>query len=126
MPGLASLAIVALALFLGTRFGLPENELRAFVFAVLVLMNIGLIVVNRSFRSSLKDALLRPNRTLWALIAAVLLVLGTGLYWAPAQALLHFGPLHPDDLTVCILAGAVLIGVLELAKRFLLAERAAV
>ena len=126
MQGLASLAIVALALFLGTRFGLPENELRAFVFAVLVLMNIGLIVVNRSFRSSLKDALLRPNRTLWALIAAVLLVLGTGLYWAPAQALLHFGPLHPDDLTVCILAGAVLIGVLELAKRFLLAERAAV
>jgi Ca2+-transporting ATPase len=108
------------------RFGLPENELRAFVFAVLVLMNIGLIVVNRSFRSSLKDALLRPNRTLWVLITAVLLVLGTGLYWKPAQALFHFGPLHLDDVAACLLAGTVLIGALEMGKRFVPVQRAAI
>jgi Ca2+-transporting ATPase len=124
--GLAALAIVAMALFLGARFGLPENELRAFVFAVLVLMNIGLIVVNRSFRSSLKDALLRPNRTLWVLITAVLLVLGTGLYWKPAQALFHFGPLHLDDVAACLLAGTVLIGALEMGKRFVPVQRAAI
>lgn len=39
---------------------MPENELRAFVFTVLVLMNVGLIAVNRSFRSSLKEALSGP------------------------------------------------------------------
>jgi P-type Ca2+ transporter type 2C len=115
--GIAALAIVALALYLGARAGLAENDLRAFVFTTLVLMNIGLILVNRSFRSSLADALFRPNRALWALVSAVLIVLGFALYWPPAQALFHFAPLHWDDLSVCIGAGLGLIGILELAKR---------
>ncbi len=117
MQGLAALAIVALALFLGARFGMAENELRALVFTVLVLMNIGLILVNRSFHASLKEALLRPNRTLWILVGAVLSVLVLALYWPPAQKLFHFGPLHWDDLFLCLGAGAGLVALLELGKR---------
>ena len=117
MQGVAALAIVALALYLGARAGLAENDLRAFVFTTLVLMNIGLILVNRSFRSSLADALLRPNKALWALVAAVLIVLGIAIYWPPAERLFHFAPLHWDDLSVCLGAGIGLIGILELAKR---------
>jgi Ca2+-transporting ATPase len=123
VQGLAALAIVGLALFLGARAGMPQDDLRAFVFATLVLMNIGLIIVNRSFRSSLVDALFRPNWTLWALVTAVLLVLGVALYWKPGQQLFHFGPLHLDDLSVCLAAGAGLIGLLELGKRFSLTRR---
>ncbi len=117
MQGIAALAIVVLALYLGARAGLAENDLRAFVFTTLVLMNIGLILVNRSFRSSLADALFRPNRALWALVGAVLVVLGFAIYWAPAARLFHFAPLHWDDLSVCLGAGIALIGILELAKR---------
>jgi Ca2+-transporting ATPase len=120
VQGLAALAIVGLALFLGTRLEMREDDLRAFVFTTLVLMNLGLIVVNRSFRSSLAEALLRPNMTLWILVGAVLLVLTAALYWPPAQALFHFGPLHLDDLLICVAAGAGLIGLLELGKRFTL------
>lgn len=117
LQGLAALVIVSLALLLGARVGMPENDLRAFVFTVLVLMNIGLIVVNRSFRSSLYEALLRRNVALWALLSVVLAVLATALYWHPAQALFHFGPLHPDDLSICLGAGVLLIALLETAKR---------
>jgi len=120
IQGLAALAIVTLALIIGARLGMPENDLRAFVFTTLVLMNIGLIVVNRSFRSSLAEALLRPNPTLWVLVGAVLIVIGAALYWRPAQALFHFGPLHWDDLSVCLIAGVLLIGLLEIGKRLLL------
>lgn len=123
LQGLAALAIVSIALFLGARVGMPENDLRAFVFSVLVLMNIGLIVVNRSFRSSFSDALLRPNAALWGLVGIVVAVLATALYWRPAQSLFHFGPLHIDDLSVCFGAGIVLIGLLELAKRAVLEHR---
>ncbi|HKQ46274.1 MAG TPA: cation-translocating P-type ATPase [Rhizomicrobium sp.] len=125
MQGLAALAIVTFALFLGAQLGMPEDDLRAFVFTTLVLMNLGLIIVNRSFRSSLSEALLRPNGTLWVLVAVVLLVLATALYWHPAQALFHFGPLHLDDLSICLAGGAVLIGLLEFAKRFPMARRSA-
>jgi Ca2+-transporting ATPase len=123
LQGLAALAIVSIALFLGVRVGMPENDLRAFVFSVLVLMNIGLIVVNRSFQSSLSDAFLRPNAALWGLVGIVVAVLATALYWRPAQSLFHFGPLHVDDLSVCLGAGIVLIGLLELAKRTVLEHR---
>ncbi|HWA88761.1 MAG TPA: cation-translocating P-type ATPase [Rhizomicrobium sp.] len=121
--GLAALAIVTLALFLGTRLEMPQDDLRAFVFTVLVLMNIGLILVNRSFGSSLSDALLRPNLMLWVLVAAVLSVLATALYWRPAQVLFHFGPLHSDDLMACLAAGAGLIMLLEAGKRFGVGKR---
>ncbi len=117
LQGLAALAIVALALFLGTRFGMVENELRALVFTVLVLMNIGLILVNRSFHASLKEALLRPNPLLWTLLGVVLIVLALALYWPPAQRLFHFGPLHWNDLLLCLGAGAALVTLLELGKR---------
>jgi len=123
LQGIAALAIVALALHLGSRFDMPEGDLRAFVFTTLVLMNIGLILVNRSFHSSLREALFRPNTALWALVATVLVVLAAALYWGPAQVLFHFGPLHIDDLSVCLGAGAVLIGLLEIAKRIAREQR---
>lgn len=116
LQGLTALAIVAGALFWGSYLSMPEDQLRALVFTVLVLMNISLIFVNRSFRSSLREALLRPNRSLWLLVSAALLVLATALYWAPAQTLFHFGPLHPDDLFGCLASGAILIAVLEGVK----------
>jgi Ca2+-transporting ATPase len=115
--GVAALVIVALALVLGARAGMPETDLRAFVFITLVLMNVGLIVVNRSFRSSLYEALFRPNRALWGLIAGVLAVMALAIYWDKARSLFHFGPLHLDDLSVCLAAGALLIGLLEIGKR---------
>ena len=117
MQGFAALAIVALALFLGTRLAMAENELRALVFTVLVLMNIGLILINRSFHASIKEALLRPNRMLWILVGSVLIVLVLALYWPPAQQLFHFGPLHWDDLCLCLGAGTGLVVLLEFGKR---------
>jgi Ca2+-transporting ATPase len=117
VQGLAAFAIVALALFWGWGLAMPENELRALVFTVLVLVNVGLILVNRSFRASLSDALSRTNPMLWILVGTVLLVLGTALYWPPAQRLFHFSPLHWSDLFLCLIAGAGLVVLLELGKR---------
>jgi Ca2+-transporting ATPase len=117
IQGIAALAIVGLALFLGTWLHMSADDLRSLVFTTLVLMNIGLILVNRSFRSSLLEALTRPNRTLWLLVIVVLMVLAAALYWPPAQALFHFGPLHTDDLAFCLTAGIGLLVILEFGKR---------
>jgi len=122
LQGALALTIVGLALALGAHAAMPENDLRAFVFVTLVLMNIGLILVNRSFGSSIADAILRPNRALWILLSGVLAVLAVTLYWPPAQELFRFGPLHGDDLAICLAAGAGFIVLLEFSKRWLRAS----
>jgi len=114
--GVMALVAVASALLLGACTAMPEADLRAFVFVTLVLTNIGLILVNRSFSSSLMDALLRPNRALWILVLAVLIVLVTALYWPPAQTLFRFAPLLFSDLAICLAIGVTFTVALEIGK----------
>ena len=96
--------------------GMAEADLRALVFTSLVLINMGLILVNRSFESSLVRALLQPNRALWILLGGVSSLLGVALFWPPAQSLFHFGKLHWNDLAVCGAVGVASLFVLEALK----------
>jgi Ca2+-transporting ATPase len=118
LQGLIALAILSGVLISASRMGMAEADLRALVFTSLVLINMGLILVNRSFESSLVRALLQPNRALWILLGGVLSLLGVAVYWPPAQSLFHFGKLHWDDLAVCLAVGTVsLIGLEALKSR---------
>lgn len=110
---LASLSGVLLA---GLARDMPEDELRALMFTSLVLINISLILVNRSFSSSLIVAIRRPNAFLWLLLTLVVAVLTMALAWPPAMALFRFGPLHADDLAVSGGAGLALLLVMEAVK----------
>ena len=113
LQGVIVLAILGGVFISAARLGLPELDLRALVFTSLVLTNMGLILVNRSFASSVLGAFLRPNRSLWILIGGVSLLLAAAVYWAPARDLFGFGRLHWDDLAVCAVAGAAGLLVLE-------------
>jgi Ca2+-transporting ATPase len=86
------------------------------MFTTLVLINVSLILVNRSFSSSLLVALRRRNAFLWLLLSVVAAVLTLALTWPPAMALFRFGPLHLDDLAVSAGAGVAVLAVMELVK----------
>jgi len=105
--------IVLLSLLLIAHPRMPDADLRALVFTSLVLMNLGLILVNRSFGATLKDAVLRPNRSLWLLIGSVVSLLALSLFWPPLRSLFQFGQLHWDDLGLCALMGLFSLLVLE-------------
>src|SRR5450755_2054006 len=64
IQGLAVLTVLAGTMVIAARMGLPEPDLRALVFTSLILANVGLILVNRSFSSSIVGALVRPNPAL--------------------------------------------------------------
>lgn len=117
--GAVTFGVTGALLVFALGSGMLENDLRALVFAALVISIIGLIVVNRSFSTSLKVAIIRPNPTLACVLLAVLLVLAGTLWWPPARNLFHFGPLHVDDLLLSIAASGLLLAFLELAKRLL-------
>jgi Ca2+-transporting ATPase len=72
--------------------------------------------VNRSFKSSLIDAVLQPNRSLWILLGSVVALLGLAVYWPPLQMLFRFGALHWNDIAICFGASALTIIALEMLK----------
>jgi P-type Ca2+ transporter type 2C len=113
LQGFLVFAILAVVFVAASQMGMPAPDLRALVFTSLVLMNMGLIMVNRSFKASLGRAFWRPNRSLGVLFGGVMALLAMAVYWQPAQSLFHFGRLHGDDLAVCAVAGLFSLLTLE-------------
>ena len=116
LQGLIAFAILAGVLIGAGRMDMPALDLRALVFTSLVLINIGLILVNRSFKSSVIGAFMRPNRSLWILIGGVSALLAIALSWPAAQSLFHFGKLHWDDFVVSAVVGLSGLLILEAIK----------
>lgn len=116
LQGVVALSILAGLLITAKRLGMSEPDLRALMFTSLVLINMGLILVNRSFESSLARAILKPNRALWMLLGGVFVLLAIAVFWPPAQSLFHFGHLHWDDLAICAAVGAASLLGLETLK----------
>lgn len=78
---------------------------------------VGLIFVNRSFGSSLWQALRRPNRSLSWVLAGVALILTLSLVWPAARSLFGFGALDLGELLLAALAGVSVLLILEQLKR---------
>jgi Ca2+-transporting ATPase len=80
LQGGLALALVATVYVLAMLLPVPADEVRALAFVTLVGANIALIFVNRTFSSSLRAALGRPNAMLaWGLgITATILATGEG------------------------------------------------
>ena len=100
MQGLLAFVLVGGVYFWGLSLGLADNGVRALTFLALVLVIVSLIFANRSFGTSLRTAVMRPNKALvW-----VLLLVGTTLTLAlfvPAiRDLFRFGPVEPVHVAV--------------------------
>ena len=113
LQGVAALAVVVATLLLGSWRNMPADELRAITYFALVVSIVALIFVNRSFTSSLRSALMRPNRALLLVVAGVASTLVLTLAWPFAGHLFQFGPLHWDDLLIVLGGGLLMIVGLE-------------
>ncbi len=121
--GLFAFAIVAGVLYVGLQRGMPVGEVRALTFFALVLAIVGLILINRSFSASVWTAVRRPNPTLLWILLAIAAIMALTLAWPFAAHLFRFGPLHPDDLALTVVAGVVVFAGLDVLKLLLRAER---
>jgi len=116
LQGMLAFAVSA-AIFLWSSWrGMPDDEVRALTFFSLVTSIVGLILVSRSFSTSLITALRRPNSTLAWIAVCMTLILGLSVLWRPVRELFRFGPLHTDDLGVTLCAGLGVLIVLEVLK----------
>jgi Ca2+-transporting ATPase len=117
LQGTTVLVATAAIFLIAWRRGMPEAEVRSLAFLTLVEGNIALILAGRSFNTSILRAFSRPNPVLWIVLgidAALLMVI---LSWPTMRDLFRFGPLHPDDLVLCLGVGFATLLVLELLKK---------
>ena len=113
---------VAFLIVTGTYIAALKNDVapdtaRALTFVAVVAINIGLILLNRSFhRRSIYAMLIRDNRTLWVVLGIVCGVLGVILSWEPLRALFRFGNPQLTHVAVAGGIGLATLIVLNAAK----------
>jgi Ca2+-transporting ATPase len=116
LQGTLAFVLVAIIFVVALWRGMPPDEARALAFFSLVVSIVSLILINRSFSTSLLAAFRRPNPALASILVAVTAILGLALLWPAASDLFRFGPLHRDDLALALGAGLALLLILELLK----------
>lgn len=97
--------------------GLPAAELRTLVFFGLVAAILALILADRAFSTSLRQALLRGNPVLRYVLTVIAGVIVLILTVPPLQRLLQFAPLELAQLAAAALIGIGLLLVFEQVKR---------
>ena len=97
--------------------GWADDTVRATTFATLVLSNMGLIVVNRSWHLTLGDVLReRSNPTMKWILGAAAALLALTLWFGPARRAFHLGVIPPGGLAVSALAAVAAVGWFETYK----------
>lgn len=116
MQGLGVLLVVAMS-FVWGRERLEPAALQAFVFVTLVLGNLMLIFSNRSRTEPVWKTMVRPNRTLWVVVAVTLGLLALTLYWPPLARLFYFQPLDGSSLLAAAMCAAICLLWVEVLRR---------
>lgn len=109
---LASLAVLSYALL----HGATDELARTMTFTTLVIGNLSLILVNRSWRHNVFKSVSRSNPALWWVIAGALGFLLLALNLPMLHEVFHFAPISSLQFLYCVLAGLVSVVWFELYK----------
>ena len=111
--------VILLAIFAAALYrGQGGEDARALTFTALVIANIALIATNRSWSLSIFAILRKPNPAMWWVAGSALVFLALVLYVPFLKALFHFSTLHPNDIALCVGAGAASLAWCETLKAF--------
>ena len=116
LQGLFVLVVVGVVFKVALYRGLSPAEARALTFTTLVIANLGLILINRSWTRTIMDTLRSPNRALWWVFGGTLVFLGLVLYVPALQQIFHFGKLSAVDIAISIGAAVLSITWFEVLK----------
>jgi Ca2+-transporting ATPase len=123
----AVVLVASLAMFLlGVRDAHGEEAARGMAFVTLVLGNLGLVLSNRTIRSSAFKALTRPNPALVLVLAVTVVALALALEVAWLRELFGFASLSPgqiEEATVAALASLAVNDLVGAAVRRFMQSR---
>jgi Ca2+-transporting ATPase len=117
LDGALALLVVLAVLAWSVGRGDAAEKARTIAFSTLLLLNLGLILTNRSGARTAIGALRVRNRALWWVVGGALAVLAASLSLAPLRSALRFEPLSLTDLGLVASAGAAGLLGFDLLKR---------
>ncbi len=116
LQGTLLLLTTLLVLGYALHHGATEEEARALTFSTLVIGNLGLILVNRSWQLNIFSSLNSRNSALWWVVGGALSFLLLTLHLPFLRVIFHFAPLTPYQLALSVAAGLCSVLWFELLK----------
>ncbi len=101
---------------IGVQHGFSEELVRSLVFATLIMANISLTFVDRSFTQSFLTAARNRNVVLRTVVLITLLALAITLYVPPVAALFDLAPLTLGQLVLAAAIGSASVAWFEVYK----------
>ncbi len=105
LQGLSVLAAVLTMFLIALRVGQTQAEARTLAFATLVVADLALILVNRSWSHTIFETLRWPNPALWLVVGGAFTTLALVIYVPFLASLFQFATLHPNDVILCLVIG---------------------
>jgi Ca2+-transporting ATPase len=125
IQGASSLAIVIALYAAGLLVGLPIDQTRALTFATLVLVNLGLVLTNRSYTRSFLRSFAIRNPALWWILGGAIAALALAIYLPWLQAIFQFQALAWQQALIVFGASALAILWFEILERWLMPRQKA-
>jgi len=116
LQGTLLLLTTLLLLGYARHHGATKEKARALTFSTLVIGNLGLILVNRSWQLNIFSSLNSRNSALWWLVSGALSFLLLTLHLAFLREIFYFAPLTPYQLTLSFATGLCSVLWFELLK----------
>lgn len=113
-----ALAILGAMWVIAHQNGMTEKEIRSLIFISLIIINLSLILINRSFSASILKIFKHKNPILgWGTIGMA--VLFAIIFFTPfSKGLFNLGDVHFHDVMFALLAGLISMVLLEGIKPF--------
>jgi P-type Ca2+ transporter type 2C len=105
LQGTTTLVVLMGVFTIAYYWGSDELDARAIAFTTLMISNLSMILVNRSWTRTAWEVLKTPNLALWWVIGGGILFLGIVLYTPLLRQLFRFSFLHPEDLAISLVFG---------------------
>jgi P-type Ca2+ transporter type 2C len=116
--GVIAFGLLAAIFLVATYMGMAEGSVRELIFLGMIASIVALILVNRSFKSSLMEAFTRKNMTLRYVLSVVAAALALTLVIPAFRDLLKFGAADWKNSVAAIALGGLLLILLELLKPY--------
>ena len=116
LQGISVLAFVLGIFFFAINAHRSEDEARAMFFTTLIIANLALILINRSWSRTVFSTFRRPNAALWWVLAGAAIFLTLVLSMPFLREIFKFDRLSLFDIFICFAAGAISVSWFEILK----------